>query len=60
MNGDELAVTALVALPDGSEFIRDSVHGSAEQAESLGEELAQRLVDSGARRILDEASAAYG
>ena len=60
VNGDELAVTALVALPDGSEFIRDSVHGSAEQAESLGEELAQRLVDSGARRSLDEASAAYG
>jgi hydroxymethylbilane synthase len=60
VNGNELAVTALVALPDGSEFIRDSVRGSAEQAEALGEELAQRLVDSGARRILDEASAAHG
>lgn len=59
ISGDELTVTALVALPDGSEFIRDSVSGSAEQAEALGQELAQRLVQSGARRILEQASAAH-
>jgi hydroxymethylbilane synthase len=60
VDGDQLTVTALVALPDGSEYIRDSVRGDAEHAESLGEELAERLVKSGARRILAEASAAHG
>jgi hydroxymethylbilane synthase len=56
----QLTVTALVALPDGSEFIRDTVSGSAGQAEALGEALAERLLESGARRILDEASRQHG
>ncbi|MBT8087437.1 MAG: hydroxymethylbilane synthase [Gammaproteobacteria bacterium] len=60
VSGDELTVTALVALPDGSEFIRDSVSGSASQAEALGVELAQRLLQSGARRMLDQASTMHG
>jgi hydroxymethylbilane synthase len=60
VTGDDLTVTALVALPDGSEFIRDTVSGHAGQAEALGEELAERLLRSGARRILEAAGTQHG
>lgn len=53
VNGEQLSVTALVALPDGSDFIRDSLSGSAADAERLGEALADRLLASGARKMLD-------
>ena len=42
---DLLTVTALVAMPDGSKSIRDSVSGKAADAEVLGEQLAARLLD---------------
>jgi hydroxymethylbilane synthase len=48
-----LALTALVAHPDGSESIRDSISGDAGEAEQLGEALAARLIENGARRLLD-------
>jgi len=47
-----MTVTALVAMPDGSEFIRDVVVGAADDAEKLGEELASRLLASGAGELL--------
>jgi hydroxymethylbilane synthase len=56
----ELTVTALVAMPDGSESIRDSLKGSPDDAERLGEELASRLLVRGARELLDAASALHG
>lgn len=56
----QLNVTALVALPDGSRSIRDSVSGRPEDAEQLGEDLAARLLQSGARELLDAASASHG
>ena len=52
-DGKQLGVTALVALPDGSESIRDSVSGSLENAEHLSQELASRLLASGARELLE-------
>jgi hydroxymethylbilane synthase len=55
IDGNQLCVTALVALPDGSESIRDSVTGSSQDAEQLGEELASRLLEKGARELLDAA-----
>jgi hydroxymethylbilane synthase len=60
IDGKQLCVTALVALPDGSESIRDSVTGSAQNAEQLGEELAARLLESGARELLDAAGTFNG
>ena len=48
-----LAMTALVAHPDGSTFIRDSISGDAADAERLGETLAARLLENGARELLD-------
>jgi len=52
-----LALTALVAHPDGSEFIRDSISGNASDAEQLGETLAARLLENGARALLDSIEA---
>ena len=57
VDGEALDVTALVALPDGTQSIRDSVAGSTADAEQLGEELAARLLKSGARELLDAAGA---
>ncbi len=59
VSGGELTVTALVALPDGSEHIRDSVSGAVDEAESLGVRLAGRLKDRGAARLLEAASSAH-
>ena len=50
-------ITALVALPDGSEFLKDSISGSAPDASRLGYELAERLLASGARDLLERAEA---
>ncbi|MGB5492812.1 MAG: hydroxymethylbilane synthase [Woeseiaceae bacterium] len=58
IEGDEISVTALVALPDGTESIRDSITGRAATAEQVGEALAERLLASGAREMLDAAGAA--
>jgi hydroxymethylbilane synthase len=48
-----LTVTALVAHPDGSKSIRESVSGAAANAAQLGETLASRLLENGARELLD-------
>jgi hydroxymethylbilane synthase len=58
VDGDTLTVTALVALPDGSESIRDSVSGHRQDAEQLGDTLAGRLLKSGARELLEAAAGA--
>ena len=50
IDGGAMIVTALVAMPDGTEFIRDSVSGDAGDAETLGEQLARRLLDNGTPR----------
>ena len=60
IDGDALTVTALVAMPDGSRSIRDSVSGKAADAETLGEALARRLLDRGAAELLEAAGATHG
>ena len=50
--GEELQLRALVGLPDGSRVIRGERHGPAEQAERIGTELAEELLDRGAGEIL--------
>ncbi|MBT8082366.1 MAG: hydroxymethylbilane synthase [Gammaproteobacteria bacterium] len=52
LDGDAMTVRALVAMPDGSEYIRDSVSGAAQDAEALGERLAARLLEQGAAALL--------
>jgi hydroxymethylbilane synthase len=55
-----MTVTALVAMPDGSASIRDVVQGAVEDAEQLGEELANRLLASGAGELLAAVGATNG
>lgn len=55
-----MTVTALVAMPDGSESLRDEVSGAASSAEGLGEQLAQRLLDRGAGKLLAAVGAGSG
>ena len=44
----------LVASLDGKNIIRDSVSAPEAQAESMGIQLAERLLSKGADRLLDE------
>lgn len=60
IDGDSMTVTALVAMPDGSRSIRDTVSGRADDAQRLGEELADRLLESGAGELLAALGAADG
>ena len=55
VEGDALTLSALVAMPDGSESIRDSVGGDVRDAEALGERLAGRLLERGAAELLEAA-----
>ncbi len=57
ISGDSIEVTALVALADGSESLKDSISGPATNAASLGRELAERLLASGARDLLERSEA---
>ena len=60
IEGSSLTITALVAMPDGSEAIRDRIAGPVEDADRLGEELAKRLLTSGAGELLATLSEAHG
>jgi hydroxymethylbilane synthase len=50
--GDCLAMEAAVLAPDGSECIRGSASGQPEEAEKLGQRLAEELLARGAGRLL--------
>jgi hydroxymethylbilane synthase len=52
--GTGLRVDGLVGSTDGKRLIRHHVEGPIENAESLGIELAEILLDKGAKEILDE------
>lgn len=53
--GNTIEVDAFVGLPDGSEWLRDRLEGSAEEPTLAGAELVQRLLGAGARELLDQA-----
>ena len=52
---DRMRIEAFVGLPDGSEWLRDSIEGDPAEPTLLGAELAKRLIDTGARELLDRA-----
>ena len=54
IDGATMTLDALVALPDGSRTLREQVRGSVDDPESLGIELAERLLDLGAAEMLGE------
>jgi hydroxymethylbilane synthase len=54
LEGDEIYLRGLVGRPDGSEVIRDEIRGQASDAEALGLELAEKLLNQGATAILSD------
>ena len=53
LHAEQLSLAGLVAEPDGSRLLRDSIQGSAGQASSLGRLLAERLLAAGAADLLE-------
>jgi len=54
LEGDQIYLRGLVGRPDGSEVVRDEIRGPAANAEALGVELAEKLLNQGAETILTE------
>ncbi|CAM4447103.1 hydroxymethylbilane synthase [Vibrio agarivorans] len=52
LDGDDLWLRALVGEPDGSQIVRGEIKGSRQDSEKLGVELANQLLDDGAKDIL--------
>jgi len=54
MTGERICMKGIVADLDGETFIEQIIEGRAEDAEKLGLELAEKVLDAGARSILEE------
>ncbi|HJO11020.1 MAG: hydroxymethylbilane synthase [Gammaproteobacteria bacterium] len=52
ITGDELYLRALVGAPDGSRIMRSEISGNPQQAEQLGQTVAEDLLSQGADEIL--------
>ena len=52
LDGDNIWLRALVGEPDGSLIVRGEIHGHRQDAETLGVQLANELLEKGARDIL--------
>ena len=52
INRDSMRLAGVVADPDGRRLYRQEISGSAEEAEHLGQELAARMLASGADEVL--------
>ena len=55
LQGDEISIDAIVGLPDGSEFIKDSLKTSKDKFQSVGKELAHKFIEKGAKELLKRA-----
>jgi len=55
LKDDEISIDAIVGLPDGSEFIKDSLKTSKDKFQSIGKELAHKFIEKGAKELLKRA-----
>ena len=55
LKGDEISIDAIVGLPDGSEYIKDSLKTGKDKFQSVGKELAHKFIEKGARELLKRA-----
>jgi hydroxymethylbilane synthase len=53
LDGDGITLQGLVAEPDGSRLLRDTLSGSTEVPEALGRQLAERMLAAGAGPLLE-------
>lgn len=58
LDSGTMRIEAFVGLPDGSEWLRDTIEGDHSEPTLLGAELAKRLLATGARDLLDRAEEA--
>jgi len=54
LEGDELFIRGLVGSTDGKRMVRGEIRGDKANAEALGIQLAEQLLDDGAQALLDE------
>ena len=55
LKGDEISIDAIVGLPDGSEYIKDSLKTNKDKFQSIGKELAHKFIEKGAKELLKRA-----
>ncbi len=60
VENDVLTLNGFVGNHDGSRLIRDSIQGEPEKAFEIGVKLAERLIEKGAREILNQFRTDYG
>jgi hydroxymethylbilane synthase len=53
LEGQRLSLEGMIAAPDGSTMIREKISGSREDAEELGEKLANIIMEKGGKKLLD-------
>jgi hydroxymethylbilane synthase len=53
LDKDRIRLEGLVAEPDGSRLLRDFASGSSEDPAALGRQLAERMLDAGAKALLE-------
>ena len=53
IENEQLRLDAVIGTVDGRKIVRGKIHGAPEQAEELGQQLAQMLLDSGGKEILE-------
>ncbi len=54
VDGASITIEGWIAAPDGKYSLRDSLTGAISNAEKLGRELAERMLDAGGRRLLED------
>ena len=57
IDGGQMTVRAVIASPDGKIFVTDSATAPLEKIHGLGKNLAQRLLERGGQKILDDLAA---
>ncbi|MBR8466007.1 hydroxymethylbilane synthase [Campylobacter sp. faydin G-140] len=55
LNGDEISISAIVGLPDGSESLEKHIVAKKSQYQSVGKELAREFISKGAKELLRRA-----
>lgn len=55
LEGESIFVRCMVGLPDGSEILEESVTCDKDEYEEVGKELAQMMIDAGAKELLERA-----
>lgn len=55
IHGDSLHVKAILGLPDGSEMLTEEIKTTRSAYETVGKELAQKVIDKGAKALLERA-----